>query len=51
MAILRKTIYFDKPDGDNTAACLDVAAEALKEAGYRHIELRVLEILAKPRLS
>ncbi|MEJ2695806.1 MAG: pyruvate kinase alpha/beta domain-containing protein [Candidatus Sulfobium sp.] len=37
MATVRKTIYFDNPGRDNTAACLDVALEALKEAGYRHV--------------
>jgi uncharacterized protein len=37
MAIPRRTIYFEKPGRDNTSACLDVALEALKDGGYRHI--------------
>lgn len=37
MAIPRRTIYFEKPGRDNTPACLDVALEALKDGGYRHM--------------
>jgi hypothetical protein len=37
MAIVKKTVYFEKPGRDNTAACLDTAVEALKQGGYRHI--------------
>jgi hypothetical protein len=33
----KKTVYFEKPGRDNTAACLDVAGEALKQGGYRHV--------------
>jgi hypothetical protein len=37
MAKFKKTVYFEKPGKDNTAACLDVAREALEQEGYRHV--------------
>jgi hypothetical protein len=37
MAIERKVVYFEKPGSENTAACLEVAKNALKEGRYKHI--------------
>ncbi|MDA8431454.1 MAG: hypothetical protein M0Z60_00660 [Nitrospiraceae bacterium] len=59
----RRVIYFEKPGKENSGACLDVARQAAAEGGYgadtvmvlksaaskRLLDLRVLEILAKPR--
>ncbi len=33
----RKVIYFEKTGAENTAACLEVARNAVKDEGYRHI--------------
>ena len=37
MAKFKKTVYFEKPGRDNTAACLGIAREALEQEGYRHV--------------
>ncbi len=33
----RKVIYFEKTGAENTASCLEVARNAVKDEGYRHI--------------
>ncbi|GAB4390083.1 MAG: pyruvate kinase alpha/beta domain-containing protein [Thermodesulfovibrionales bacterium] len=35
----KRTIYFEKPGRDNTAACLAVAKEAIQRDGYGHLVL------------
>jgi len=33
----RKVIYFEKPGKENTSSCLEVAKQAVKDSGYKHI--------------
>ncbi|MFA4830372.1 MAG: pyruvate kinase alpha/beta domain-containing protein [Thermodesulfovibrionales bacterium] len=33
----RKVVYFEKTGRENTAACLDVVKQAIKDSGYRHL--------------
>lgn len=37
--IIKKTVYFERPGRDNSKDCLDVAREAAKTEGHRHLVL------------
>lgn len=37
--IIKKTVYFEKPGRENTAACVSVVKEAVREHGYKHLVL------------
>ena len=56
MSIEKKIIYFEKPGSENTSDCLEVTANGAdtvtvinSAASKRFLDLKVLEILAKPR--
>lgn len=37
MTLEKKIVYFDKPGRENTEACLEIARNAVKDYGYKHL--------------